>query len=114
MNDVERLIDHLLTKDFSIASVRSIVEELKIDRDELMKILDDRRFADFFQLLRPSKNSSDKIDKVALTFDVSSILQIFRLNFLFSFSFSVAHITVINVKMTNVHFFIFVLFTFDR
>ena len=48
MNDVQRLVEHLLTKEFSIDSVRSIVEELKIDRDELMKILNDQRFADFF------------------------------------------------------------------
>ena len=113
MGDIERLIDHLLTKDYSIDTVRSIVEHLRTTREDLMRILKDPRYEDFFQLLRPSKNATEKIDKIALTLDVSSPSNCSRRKWFF-FSFSVVHITVINVKMSPVHFSIFVRSTSDR
>ena len=71
MDDVKRLIECLLKTEFSIDTVESLTDQLKISRVNLLQIIDSQRFENYFQLLRPARNRPQTPEKVALTLDVS-------------------------------------------
>jgi hypothetical protein len=66
-----RLIEHLLGTNYSIDRVDSIVNQLNISQDDLLQLLKDNHYKDYFQLLRPSNNLNQGTEKIALTLDVS-------------------------------------------
>lgn len=71
MEDVIRLIEHLVKKTHSIDRIDSIISQLNISKDYLLQILDNDRFKDFFQLIQPAKDRNQGSEKIALTLDVS-------------------------------------------
>ena len=85
MDVAVRLIEHLLATQFSIDGVDSIVQQLKISKDQLLQLINDAQYQDFFQFLHPSVNRGS--EKIALTLDVSflEIIENKITNLLFSF-----------------------------
>lgn len=116
MTSVAAVLECLLKTDHSIDTVQSVLDQLKISKDDLMKMINDERYGDFFQILRPSKNSSQKTTKIALTLDVSEE-PLENISFHCSspcfFSCSVAHITPNNARISHALFCIFVHTIFD-
>lgn len=115
MEDVIRIIEHLLETPYSIDRIDTIVNQLNISKDYLLKIINDNLSKDYFQLLHPSNNQAS--EKLALTFDVSidkeeyKKLQYFLF---FLFSFFVVHIMLNIVEINHVHFYIYVLIMLDQ
>ena len=72
MGDVIGLINHLLRKQYSIDTVDSITNDLNITKDDLLQLIKNDRFKEYFQLLRSSNNRNQGTDKIALTLDVST------------------------------------------
>lgn len=72
MDIVLPLIKHLLDSKNSVDRVDSVINDLKISKERLLQLIDDCRFSDFFQLLKPSGNRSQAPEKLALTLDVST------------------------------------------
>lgn len=66
-----RLIEHLLNVDSSVDRIDSIGKQLNISRDQLFKLINDERYKDYFQILRPSNEKKQGVEKLALTLDVS-------------------------------------------
>jgi hypothetical protein len=71
MNVSIRLIEHLLDTKHSIDTIDSIVNQLNISKDDLLQLIKDNFYKDYFQLLRPSNNRNQGSEKLALTLDVS-------------------------------------------
>ena len=71
MDDVMSLINHLLNTEYSIDRVDSIINHLKMTHDHLLQLINNDRYKDYFQLLRPSCNRNQASEKIALTLDVS-------------------------------------------
>ena len=72
MDDVIHLIEHLLDTKYCIDRFESIIDQLKISRDDLLRLLRADRYKDYFQLLRPTRSSRNSAsEKLALTLDVS-------------------------------------------
>lgn len=118
MDDVIHLIEHLLAAKFSIDRLESIIDQLKISRDDLLRLLRADRYKDYFQLLRPTKSCRNSAsEKVTLTLDVSiqdmTIEELWK-RLALIFSCSVVHITPKNVRIDHVPFYTCVLTMFDR
>ena len=112
MDDLIKLINHLINAKYSIDTVESIVDQLNIPKDQIYRILRADRYKDYFQFLKKSNQGKDKI---ALTLDVSFYsLKIHIFNFSVLSSFSVVHIMLNNVKINPVHFCTCVRTIFDR
>ncbi|CAF1475359.1 unnamed protein product [Adineta ricciae] len=67
MDDVIKLIDHLINAKYSIDTVESIVNQLNVPKDQIYRILRADRYKDYFQFLKKSNQGKDK---VALTLDL--------------------------------------------
>ena len=118
MDDVIHLIEHLLDAKYCIDRLQSIIDQLKISRDDLLRLLRADRYKDYFQLLRPTKNSRNSAsEKLALTLDVSirnrNKEDLWK-QLAFIFSYSAVHITPKDVKIDPVPFYTYALTMFDR
>jgi hypothetical protein len=71
MEVVIRLIEHLLGKNYSIDRIDTIINQLNISQDQLLQLLKDSTYKDYFQLLHPSIDRNQTPEKLALTLDVS-------------------------------------------
>lgn len=114
MTDPTRLIEHLLNTEFSIDRVDSIVKQLNTSRNQLLQLINDEQYRDYFQILRPSNDHKHGVEKIALTLDVCQHSPSRKSILLFSFSSSIVHIMLIIVGITRVHSYIFVLTMFDQ
>ena len=70
MEIVNNLINYLLDKQFSVDEVDSIVNHLKISKDDLLRLIRNFPYEDYFQYLRPSNNTNQVSGRIALTLDV--------------------------------------------
>jgi hypothetical protein len=70
MDDVIRLINHLLDAKNSIDKIESITNRLNIPKDQLLRLVRADRYKDYFQLLRPGNKRNQEAAKIALTLDV--------------------------------------------
>ncbi|CAF1243270.1 unnamed protein product [Adineta steineri] len=70
MEEVISLIKHLLTTRYSIDSVDSIVKHLKISKNHLLQLINEESYKEYFQLLHPSNNYHQGVEKIALTLDL--------------------------------------------
>ena len=68
MDDVIKLINHLINSTYSIDRIDSISTQLNISKEQILRILRADRYKDYFQLL---KHKNQGIEKIALTLDVS-------------------------------------------
>ena len=71
MDLVTRIIEHLLGEEFSIDRIDSILRQLNISKAQLLQVINDDQYEDFFQILHPSNNHKQGSEKLALTLDVS-------------------------------------------
>ncbi|CAF0988928.1 unnamed protein product [Rotaria sp. Silwood1] len=70
MDDILRLINHLLNTNYSIDRIDTIIDQLQISKDYLLQLINDDSYKDYFQLLRPSNNRNQTSEKIALTLDL--------------------------------------------
>ena len=68
-----RLIEHLLNGDVSIDRIDSIGRQLNMSREQILRLINDEKYKDYFQLLRPWNEKKQAVEQIALTLDVSPI-----------------------------------------
>lgn len=71
MDLATRIIEHLLREEFSIDRIDSILDQLNISKAQLLQVINDDQYEDFFQILHSSNNHKQGSEKLALTLDVS-------------------------------------------
>ncbi|CAF2541619.1 unnamed protein product [Rotaria sp. Silwood2] len=70
MDDVIRLITHLLNTKYSIDRIDTITDQLQISKDYLLQLIHNDSYEDYFQLLQTSNNRNQGSEKLALTLDL--------------------------------------------
>ena len=71
MDNLIRLINHLIHSKYSIDQLESISRQLNLSHEQIHRILRADRYKDYFQLIKAKNQGTDQI---ALTLDVSPFL----------------------------------------
>lgn len=72
MDQINILIEHLLTTKHSIDRLESISNRFNIDNQRLVTLIRQQRYQLYFQLLRPDTHRKHQGAKIALTLDVNN------------------------------------------